>query len=101
MESDESGHWTCHREGRPELSCGGAFAEIAFHRCCEAYGIDGAKRRVGGSYYGRRIELLVADVCSDCGGSGQYVGLNLTEQCATCKGSGNLLNDPIRLRRSF
>ena len=37
-----------------------------------------------------RVVFVLADskVCSECGGSGEYVGLNVTETCGVCGGSG-------------
>jgi hypothetical protein len=39
---------------------------------------------------GDRLVFVLADsgVCSECGGSGEYVGLNAVETCGGCGGSG-------------
>lgn len=43
---------------------------------------DNERSRVG------RYVFLVGRLCSDCRGSGRYVGLVETGDCATCGGSG-------------
>ena len=37
-----------------------------------------------------RLVFVLADsgVCPDCGGTGEYVGLNAKQKCGTCGGSG-------------
>jgi len=37
-----------------------------------------------------RLVFVLGAVCSECGGSGEYVGLNAVEKCGACGGSGRV-----------
>ena len=88
VESDSTGHWACHQEGRPELSASGMTAAHAFERCCAIYRVDPADFRSAVAGKGGVFTPLIS--CPDCGGSGRYVGLNIAEPCGTCGGTGSV-----------
>jgi len=92
-ESDDSGHWTCYREGRPELSAGGKSAASAFARCCAIHQVEPDPVQCSGS--GNRVTFIVGTPCPDCGGSGRYVGLTVDETCRTCQGRGARLRESL------
>ena len=98
-EKNPAGHWSCHRDGQPERSAEGPLPLIALRRCCKMYSVDAdaftqvlrSRGRIVFAMSASERDLLPGlDVCPDCGGSGQYVGLNVVERCATCQGTGQV-----------
>ena len=60
------GHWSAWRAGRPETAFGGHTEREAVLMLLEASG----------------------EPCGECGGSGQYVGLQAVTTCQECHGRG-------------
>lgn len=91
-ERDQDGIWTCYQEGSSELATGGATAATAFRHSCMIYGHDPEEFESIQKTPSRVTFFLksaaVTAPCSECGGSGRYVGLNLVDECAACGGNG-------------
>lgn len=90
----DDGHWSASFRGHPEVSFGGNTALVAAERLVHAaIGFDTRTlQAVAQAGEGHRAEFAVLrtawSVCSDCGGTGQYVGLAAVEGCRACSGSG-------------
>jgi DnaJ-class molecular chaperone len=79
------GYWSALQKSHPETALGGSDAEVAVKRRCTTIGVNTVDRT---ECRADHLEFVVGKPCSDCGGSGQYVGLNTVEACGTCAGSG-------------
>ncbi|MCH7688242.1 MAG: hypothetical protein IH899_16430 [Planctomycetes bacterium] len=86
--------WSAWLESEPHQACGGTTITSAVRRWLSLN-----SDRFPGPYallldeqestLDRRLMLLTAVTkCSECGGSGKYVGLVLVEECSTCQGTG-------------
>ena len=86
------GHWTDWVSGHPETGFGGATPAQAISRLVEATpGLsveDVAEDHPNCT--ANRLAFVVGPRCSDCDGSGRYVGLNETGVCGTCGGAGRV-----------
>ena len=68
---------------------GGSDAVMAVKRLCTTIGLNVKSLAVDRSVCrADHLEFVVGKPCIDCGGSGQYIGLNTVEVCGTCGGSG-------------
>jgi hypothetical protein len=86
--------WSAWLESEPQQACDGTTITSAVRRWLSlnsdrfpgpyALLLDKQKSKLD-----RRLMLLTAVMkCSECGGSGQYVGLVLVEECRKCEGTG-------------
>jgi hypothetical protein len=89
-----SRNWSTCLEDEPQQGCGGSTVSNAVRRWLALN-----RDRFPGPYAMRLdkqqstldrcvVLLTVTSTCSECGGSGRYVGLTLVENCKTCHGSG-------------
>ena len=86
--------WSAWSESETQQACGGTTITSAVRRWLSLN-----SDRFPGPYallldeqestLDRRVMFLTAVTkCSECGGSGKYVGLVLVEECSTCQGTG-------------
>ena len=86
--------WSAALDGEPQQACGGSSVAAALNRWLQLN-----RHRFPGPWVAefdateasmdRQVVILAAPPkCSDCGGSGRYVGFHIVENCATCGGSG-------------
>ena len=82
-------HWTAHFADSPETAFGGEWPAEAIERLVAT--IPGLNVESLTADHERSSDdrlVFVLGVCSECGGSGEYVGLNAVETCGACGGSG-------------
>lgn len=86
------GHWTANFEGHPELGFRGDHPVIALSRLLESLdnfdpnSLIAVEERTTDD----RLVFIIGEECPDCGGSGQYVGLNEISACSRCDGNGRV-----------
>ena len=85
-------HWSAYFADSPETAFGGEWPAEAIQRLAATVpGLDvenitaDHERSSDG-----RLVFVLGKVCSDCGGSGEYVGFNSVEKCGVCGGSGRV-----------
>ncbi len=79
-----------HFADSPETAFGGEWPAEAIQRLVATVpGLD-VKRLTADHERSseNKLVFVLAEVCSECGGSGEYVGLNTVEKCGACGGSG-------------
>ena len=86
--------WSAWLENETQKACGGTSIASAVRRWCSLNrdrfpGPFAMLLNEQESTLDRRVMLLTAVTqCSECGGSGQYVGLVHVEACRICEGTG-------------
>ena len=86
-------HWSAYFADCPETAFGGEWPAEAIQRLAATVpGLDVANITADHerSSADRLVFVLGSGVCPECGGSGEYVGLNVTETCGACGGSGEV-----------
>ena len=85
-------HWTAYFADSPGTAFGGEWPAEAIQRLVATVpGLDVESLAADHEQSSDdRLVFVLADfgVCSECGGSGEYVGLNAIETCGVCGGSG-------------
>jgi|GEM_PF-6412727 hypothetical protein len=90
------GHWSAWQKSNPETALGGSDAVMAVKRLCTTIGLNVQSLAVDRTECrADHLEFVVGTQCEDCGGSGQYVGLNTVEVCGACGGSGRVTRPTI------
>ena len=90
VETDAINHWTAWIEDNPCTAFGGDAPAVAVERLLEFAGLDPMDIHADCSRSSLTGQVFIhgGEPCSDCGGSGQYVGFNSVEDCHGCGGSG-------------
>ena len=83
-------HWSAWFADSPETAFRGESPESAMERLVATVpGLDVKNITADHEQSSDdRLVFVLGEVCSECGGSGEYVGLNAVETCGVCDGSG-------------
>ena len=83
-------HWTASFADSPETAFGGEWPAEAIKRLVATVpGLDVENITADHDRSSDdRLVFVLGEVCPDCGGTGEYVGLNAVETCGVCGGSG-------------
>ena len=87
----DAGLWSAWRKDDPATALSGSDPAMAVKRLCNI--LDLNVMSIAVDHAGCRtdhLEFIVGETCTDCGGSGKYVGLNMVEDCRTCGGVGRV-----------
>ena len=86
------GHWSAWFIDSPETAFGGEWPADAIERLVATVPELDAEKIVADHEQSTDTRLVFVieepGVCPECGGSGEYVGLDVKETCRTCGGSG-------------
>jgi len=82
-------HWTAYFADSPETAFGGEWPAEAIQRLVTTVPDLDFERITADHEQSSddRLVFVLAEVCSECGGTGEYVGLNAVEVCGVCGGS--------------